>query len=113
MFEILRKSFDTGVVTEPYPPASRQAGSGLSSFARGRPEIDFANWRDARPAVAACPTAALACRDTNATRIVTLDLGKCTFCGLCAGADTTIKMSSAREFAACTRADLRPPPRPS
>ena len=54
MFEIIRKSLATGVVTTDYP----QTPAEVSSQARGRPEIDFAKWKDARPAVAACPTGA-------------------------------------------------------
>lgn len=96
MFDILRKSLATGVVTTSYPKGPAQ----VCSQARGRPEIAFANWQDARPAVAACPTGALACADSGGTRNVTLDLGKCTFCGLCAEADATIRMTNVCELAA-------------
>src|ERR1017187_4019476 len=102
MFEILRKSLATGIVTSSYPHGPAE----VSSQARGRPEIDFANWKDARPAVAACPTGALSCEEGGGTRAVTLDLGKCTFCGLCAEADTAIRMTNACELAARRKADL-------
>ena len=102
MFDILSKSLTTGVVTEDYP----QAPAEVSSQARGRPEIDFTKWRDARPAVAACPTGALAYQDKDGTRAVTLDLAKCTFCGLCAEADKAIRMTNACELAARRRAEL-------
>jgi Ni,Fe-hydrogenase III small subunit/ferredoxin len=102
MFEILRKSLATGIVTTDYPETPAE----VSSQARGRPEIDFANWKDARPAVAACPTGALASANAGGTRAVTLDLGKCTFCGLCAEADTAIRMTNACELAARRKADL-------
>jgi Ni,Fe-hydrogenase III small subunit/formate hydrogenlyase subunit 6/NADH:ubiquinone oxidoreductase subunit I len=102
MFDILRKSLATGVVTTEYPRTPVQ----LSSHARGRPEIDFPNWKDARPAVAACPTGALAYADGAGTRSATLDLGKCTFCGLCAEADPAIRMTNVCELAARRRADL-------
>ena len=102
MFEILRKSLATGIVTTRYP----QVPAEVSSQARWRPEIDFANWRDARPAVAACPIGALACEEGGGTRTVTLDLGKCTFCGLCAEADAAIRMTNVRELAARRKADL-------
>jgi Ni,Fe-hydrogenase III small subunit/Pyruvate/2-oxoacid:ferredoxin oxidoreductase delta subunit len=102
MFDIIRKSLATGVVTTDYP----QTPAEVSSQARGRPEIDYAKWRDARPAVAACPTGALACEDSGGTRAVKLDLGKCTFCGLCAEADTAIRMTNACELAARRREDL-------
>ena len=102
MFEILRKSLAVGIVTTAYP----QTPIEVSSQSRGRPEIDFPNWKDARPAVAACPTGALACSDDGGTRAVTLDLSKCTFCGLCAEADTAIRMTSACELATRRKADL-------
>jgi Ni,Fe-hydrogenase III small subunit/formate hydrogenlyase subunit 6/NADH:ubiquinone oxidoreductase subunit I len=102
MFEILRKSLATGIVTTDYPETPAE----VSRQARGRPEIDFANWKDARPAVAACPTGALACEDAGGKRAVTLDLGKCTFCGLCAEADTAIRMTNACELAARRKGDL-------
>jgi Ni,Fe-hydrogenase III small subunit/ferredoxin len=102
MFEILRKSLATGIVTTDYPETPAE----VSSQARGRPEIDFPNWKDARPAVAACPTGALSCEEGGGTRAVTLDLSKCTFCGLCAEADTAIRMTNACELAARRKADL-------
>jgi Ni,Fe-hydrogenase III small subunit len=102
MFEIIRKSLSTGVVTTDYPSAPAET----SSHARGLPEIDFASWKDARPAAAACPTGALAVSDHDHTRSVTLDLGRCTFCGLCAEADPAVRMTNACEVAAKRRADL-------
>jgi Ni,Fe-hydrogenase III small subunit/formate hydrogenlyase subunit 6/NADH:ubiquinone oxidoreductase subunit I len=102
MFDILRKSLATGIVTTKYPQAPAQ----VCSLARGRPEINFAKWKDARPAVAACPTGALASTDSNGTRAVTLDLGKCTFCGLCAEADAEVRMTNVCELAAEQRAEL-------
>jgi len=102
MFKILHKSLVTGVVTTDYPRTPAE----VSSQARGRPQIDFAKWRDARPAVAACPTGALACEDSGARRAVKLDLAKCTFCGLCAEADTAIRMTNACELAVRRKEDL-------
>ena len=102
MFEILRKSLTTGVVTTDYPAAP----PGVSNRARGRPEVDFVNWEDARAAVAACPTKALGCEDRGDQRTVTLDLALCTFCGLCAEADSAIRMTNDCELAARRRVDL-------
>src|ERR1041385_2118315 len=103
MFDILRKSLSTGVVTTSYP----QTPAEVSSRARGRPEIDFATWRDARAAAAVCPTGALACADKEGKRAATLDLGKCVFCGLCAEADPAIRMSNRCELAARRGGDLQ------
>jgi Ni,Fe-hydrogenase III small subunit/formate hydrogenlyase subunit 6/NADH:ubiquinone oxidoreductase subunit I len=102
MFEILRKSLATGVVTTKYPEVPAQ----VSSHARGRPQFQYAGWKDARPAATACPTAALACAEAKGVRTVTFDLAKCTFCGLCAEADTTIRMTTECEVAARSRLDL-------
>jgi Ni,Fe-hydrogenase III small subunit/formate hydrogenlyase subunit 6/NADH:ubiquinone oxidoreductase subunit I len=102
MFDILYKSLATGVVTTDYP----QTPAEVSRQARGRPEIGFTKWRDARPAVAACPTGALTCEDSGGTRSVKLDLSKCTFCGLCAEADAAIRMTNACELATRLKEDL-------
>ncbi|MEI8040637.1 MAG: NADH-quinone oxidoreductase subunit NuoB [Verrucomicrobiota bacterium] len=102
MFDILHKSLSAGVVTTSYPKGPAQ----VCPRARGRPEITFTDWKDARPAVAACPTGALACAGDSATRCVTLDLGKCTFCGLCAEADPAIRMTNVCELAATRKEAL-------
>jgi len=103
MFDILRKSLQTGVVTTPYPSAAPE----ISSQARGRPKIDFQNWKDARPAAAVCPTGAISFTDDGSARTASLDLGKCIFCGLCAEADTAIRITPACELAATSRAQLK------
>jgi Ni,Fe-hydrogenase III small subunit/formate hydrogenlyase subunit 6/NADH:ubiquinone oxidoreductase subunit I len=102
MFEVLRKSLATGVVTAPFPQRTEE----VSTSGRGRPEIDLANWKDARPAVAACPTGALAYEDRHGARSVTLQLAKCTFCGLCAEADAAIRMTNLCELAVRKKEDL-------
>ncbi len=73
MFGILGKSLSTGVVTTSYPAAPPH----MSSHARGRPEIDWANWKDARPAAAICPTGAIWHEDLKGQRLARLDLAKC------------------------------------
>lgn len=103
MFDLLRKSLSTGVVTTDYPLAPAE----LSKWARGCPEIDFAQWRDARPAAAICPTGAISIEDSHGTRRARLDLGLCTFCGLCADVDPAIRMTRHCELAATRRQTLR------
>ena len=102
MFEILRKSLRIGIVTTSYPETPVE----ISRFARGRPEIDWHKWEDARPATAACPTGAISFQDTGERRVVRLDVAKCTFCGLCAEADKNIRMTNVCECAARRRDDL-------
>jgi Ni,Fe-hydrogenase III small subunit/NAD-dependent dihydropyrimidine dehydrogenase PreA subunit len=103
MFEILRKSLATGIVTTRYPATA----PAVASQARGRPVIDFDKWRDARPAAEVCPTGAIAFREENGTRHVLLDLAKCTFCGLCAEADPAIRLTNQCELASRTRTGLQ------
>jgi Ni,Fe-hydrogenase III small subunit/formate hydrogenlyase subunit 6/NADH:ubiquinone oxidoreductase subunit I len=103
MFEILQKSLRVGVVTENYP----ETPPAISPAARGRPEIDFARWKDARPAAKICPTGAIECHDEAGERTATLDLGKCIFCGLCAEVDGAIRMTNQCELAAASKEALR------
>jgi Ni,Fe-hydrogenase III small subunit/formate hydrogenlyase subunit 6/NADH:ubiquinone oxidoreductase subunit I len=102
MFDIIRQSLKTGIVTTRYPAAPPE----VSSRARGRPEIDWAHWKDARPAAAVCPTGAISFEDANGGRLVRLDLAKCVFCGLCAEAAPEIRMTNICLCAARQRGDL-------
>src|SRR6266404_344835 len=102
MFNILRKSLSTGIVTTSYP----ETPPDLSTRARRRPEIDWANWKDARPAARICPTGAISCEDTDGRRSTRLDLGKCIFCGLCADVDKAIRMTNICECAMRSRSAL-------
>jgi Ni,Fe-hydrogenase III small subunit/formate hydrogenlyase subunit 6/NADH:ubiquinone oxidoreductase subunit I len=102
MFEILRKSLETGVVTTRYPATPVE----VAPNARGRPEIDWARWLDARPAARVCPTGAIEYADVAGMRTASLDLGKCVFCGLCADVDQAIRMTNACELATRSRTGL-------
>ncbi len=107
MLESLRKSLKTGIVTTDYP----KTPADVSSRARGRPEIDWEQWKDARPAAAICPTRAIDFADESAggtaSRAATLDLGKCIFCGLCADVDPAIRLTNICELAARSRDALQ------
>jgi len=102
MFETLRQSLKTGVVTSNYP----ETPPDLSRHTRGKPEIDWPNWKDARPSAAICPTGAISCQDASGQRVARLDLAKCIFCGLCAEVDSAIRMTNVCECAARRRDDL-------
>jgi Ni,Fe-hydrogenase III small subunit/Pyruvate/2-oxoacid:ferredoxin oxidoreductase delta subunit len=102
MFETIRQSLRIGIITTSYPETQPE----LSSRARGKPEIDWANWTDARPAAAVCPTAAISYEDAEARRTARLDLAKCTFCGLCADVDPAIRMTNLTECATRRRGRL-------
>ena len=103
MFQILNKAIRTGVVTTAYPKGPAQTAN-----ARGAPQFDFERWRDARPAADACPTGAIAVSDRLLARSVTIDYGRCIFCGECAEASTdgAVQMSKQFELAALDRKEL-------
>jgi len=104
MFKILQKSFKVGTATADYPNISPH----LAEQFRGCPEFDFEIWSDARPAAQACPTGAIALRDHDGLRRVTVDYGRCIFCGECeqASVDGAVRMTRKYELAATDRRDL-------
>lgn len=96
MLKILQRSLTKGIVTaDSVVPAA--------NF-RGRPVFDFAAWPDARPGAAVCPTSAISFHDKDGVRTVTVDYGKCIFCGLCA--EPAVTISRECELAVRHRADL-------
>jgi len=104
MFKILQKSFNVGSATSDYPSLAPR----LSEQFRGCPEFDFEAWTDARPAAEACPTGAIFLRDRGNERRVTVDYGRCIFCGECEAASTdgAVRMTRNFELAATDRRDL-------
>jgi Ni,Fe-hydrogenase III small subunit/formate hydrogenlyase subunit 6/NADH:ubiquinone oxidoreductase subunit I len=109
MFNILQKTFSVGNATANYP----RVGPHLAEQFRGCPEFDFNAWSDARPAADACPTGAIAVRDRDGVRWVTVDYGRCIYCGECeqasgasAGQISPVRMTRRFELAATDRRDL-------
>jgi Ni,Fe-hydrogenase III small subunit/formate hydrogenlyase subunit 6/NADH:ubiquinone oxidoreductase subunit I len=102
MFKILQMTFRTGVVTTHYPEAAAK----ISPQFRGMPEFDFAKWRDARPAAEACPSGAITVAESGASRTVTVDYGRCIFCGECATGDGAVHVTQEFEMAAASREEL-------
>jgi Ni,Fe-hydrogenase III small subunit/ferredoxin len=109
MFKILQKTFSVGAATADYPRIAPH----LAEQFRGRPEFDFNAWTDARPAADACPTGAIAVCDRDGVRQVTVDYGRCIFCGECeqasaagAGQINPVRMTQQFELAAADRRDL-------
>ncbi len=104
MLRILSRRLQAGIVTTSYPATPPE----LSPLARGAPLFDLAHWRDARPAAMACPTGAILLEDTAGRRSVTMDLGRCVMCGLCAAVDPdrAVTMSQDCELSTCRRDDL-------
>jgi Ni,Fe-hydrogenase III small subunit/formate hydrogenlyase subunit 6/NADH:ubiquinone oxidoreductase subunit I len=104
MFKILQKSFSVGSATADYPRVSPR----LAEQFRGCPEFDFEAWSDARPAAEACPTGAIALHDSDGVRRVTVDYGRCIYCGECEAASVNgaVRMTRQFELAATDRRDL-------
>jgi Ni,Fe-hydrogenase III small subunit/formate hydrogenlyase subunit 6/NADH:ubiquinone oxidoreductase subunit I len=109
MFKILQKSFSIGTATADYPRLAPH----LAEQFRGRPEFDFDTWSDARPAADACPTGAIAISDRDGVRKVTVDYGRCIFCGECEqasavsdGQNNPVRMTQQFELAVTDRRDL-------
>ena len=106
MFKILKKTAQTGLVTIGYPekPAVMQLRY------RGAPRFDFAAWNDPPAAAEACPTGAISVTSLEEggeeTGRVTVDYGLCIYCGQCAEADSSIKMTREFELACRNRRDL-------
>jgi Ni,Fe-hydrogenase III small subunit/formate hydrogenlyase subunit 6/NADH:ubiquinone oxidoreductase subunit I len=104
MLHIFTKALQTRLVTIAYPQESAQ----VSASFRGAPDFDFAAWKDALPAANACPTGAIEVQDSQGIRRVTVDYGRCIYCGECAHADGSGAVQTTRRFelAACQRGDL-------
>ncbi|MEO8596716.1 MAG: NADH-quinone oxidoreductase subunit NuoB [Candidatus Solibacter sp.] len=99
MFKILQKTATTGIATVAYPDVPAV----ISAQFRGKPEFDFASWRDARPAADICPTGAIALNEAAGTRRVTVDYGLCVFCGQCADVSTDGAVHITAEFELATQ----------
>ena len=100
MFKILQKTLRAGTVTNAYPKTAARLAEGY----RGLPEFNFEKWRDARPAAEACPSGAIRVTDTGRSRSVTVDYGRCIFCGECAG--EAVRTGRKFEAAAAARGEL-------
>lgn len=102
MFKILKKTAQTGLVTISYP----ESPAVLSTRYRGAPRFAFAGWQDPTAAAAACPTRAITVTEGENAGRVTIDYGRCIYCGECAEADPTIQMTQHCELAVRNRDDL-------
>jgi len=98
MFKIIQQALHTGIVTTSYPASPADVPLPF----RGKPVFDFETWRDARPAADVCPTQAIAVQDDGDRRIVTVDYGRCVFCGLCAEVESGNAVRVTREFELAT-----------
>jgi len=99
MLHIFKQAAQTRLVTIGYPHKPAQ----ISEHFRGAPHFDFAAWHDARPAAEACPTGAIAITDSDGQRRVTIDYGRCIYCGQCAEADDSHAVKITRDFELAVR----------
>lgn len=99
MFKIIQQTIRTGIVTTTYP----ETPADIPPSFRGKPVFEFERWQDARPAAEVCPTQAISVRDDGDHRTVTVDYGRCVFCGLCAEAGSDQAVRITREFELATR----------
>jgi Ni,Fe-hydrogenase III small subunit/formate hydrogenlyase subunit 6/NADH:ubiquinone oxidoreductase subunit I len=99
MFKIIQQTIRTGIVTTSYPGTPAE----LPASFRGKPVFDFERWRDARPAAEVCPTQAITVLDDGDRRKVTIDYGRCVFCGLCAEVGSDQAVRATREFELATQ----------
>ncbi len=104
MFKVLRNTFRTGCATASYPSGP----AAVSGQFRGRPDFDLERWRDARPAANVCPTGAIEAVERDGSRRVTVDYGRCVFCGQCAdvSSDGAVRVTPEFELAVRKREDL-------
>ncbi len=98
MFKIIQQTIQSGIVTTSYPAKPAE----VSPFFRGKPVFELERWQDARPAAEVCPTEAITFQDAGDQRTVTIDYGRCVFCGLCADADSGNAVRITREFELAT-----------
>jgi Ni,Fe-hydrogenase III small subunit/formate hydrogenlyase subunit 6/NADH:ubiquinone oxidoreductase subunit I len=104
MFKIIQETFRSGIVTTHYPAQPAV----VPPLFRGKPAFDWEHWSDARPAAEICPTEAISIQETAELRTVTMDYGRCIFCGQCAEVtdDGAVRLTREFELAVRNRADL-------
>ncbi len=104
MFDILRASFRTGIMTRSYPTDPDPAPPAF----RGRPALAAARCDGAGACVQACPSGAVSLAPVGSGREWRIDLARCVFCGLCEEVcpNGAVALTNDFELAARRRADL-------
>ena len=110
MLKILKQAFKTGVLTNKFPAVQSEPPSGF----QGKPVIDFAHCTTGDACADACPTGAISFekrkrnpKTGKRTAELTLDYGKCIFCGACAlAAPESITIATELPSATANKADL-------
>lgn len=110
MLRVLKRAFKTGVLTNKFPALLSKPPAGF----QGKPVVDFAHCTTADVCADACPTGALSFekrrKDPDTGRRsgeLTLDYGKCIFCGECMlAAPESITIALELPLATTDKADL-------
>ncbi len=104
MFNILKKTIKTGVVTTKYPHEQDNAPKGF----RGKPDLFPEKCTFCGDCAGACPTGALQLDEKESEKILTLSCGGCIFCGRCEDVCTAdaIRLTEEYEMASKTKNDL-------
>jgi len=111
MLRILKQAFKTGVLTNRFPTVQSEPPAGF----QGMPVIDFAHCATGDLAADACPTGALSFekreKDSGTgkrTAELTLDYGKCIYCGACKlAAPESITIAAKIPLATSNKDDLK------
>jgi Ni,Fe-hydrogenase III small subunit len=105
MFDVVRARIKQGYRTLSFPKGPSPQ---LPASFRGCPVIGCGGEECARSCIASCPTSALTAGDTARDGTIQLDLGRCIFCGKCAGGCERggIKFSTEFSLASSTREGL-------
>lgn len=110
MLKTLRQAFNIGVLTNKFPAVQSEPPPGF----QGKPVIDFAHCTSGDSCADACPTGAISfekqqrdSRTGKRTAELTLDYGKCIFCGACAlAAPESITIATELPSATANKKDL-------
>ena len=100
MWKALKSRLFQGYRTGKFPVSAPPA---LPDRFAGRPEIDPAKVNYPAKAVAVCPTGAI---QSSADKILSIDTGKCIFCGKCADVCEGVKFSAEYRMAVMKREEL-------
>jgi hydrogenase-4 component H len=104
MFKIIKKTFQTGIVTEKYPDIKDDAPEGF----RGKPQIFPEQCTLCGDCAKACPSKVIKLEQVENETVLTLSYCGCIFCGRCEEVCTNyaIKLTGEYEMASRTKDDL-------
>jgi len=104
MFNILKKTIKTGIITSKYPEIKDDVPEGF----RGKPQILSEQCTLCGDCAAACPSRALKLDHAENETVLTLSYCSCIFCGRCEEVcqNYAVKLTREFEMASRTKDDL-------